>query len=95
MPRESYRQIQERVRHDIIPQRQRQLQWNISAFRSQFPENTFVSEVNSPIQVMRIGNIEETKGKEQEFLDKGWAVKAILSPTVAKGEEGIRFCIHF
>ncbi|MDB0062680.1 aminotransferase class I/II-fold pyridoxal phosphate-dependent enzyme [Crocinitomicaceae bacterium] len=95
LPRESYRQIQERVRHDIIPQRQRQLQWNISEFRSQFPENTFVSEVNSPIQVMRIGNIEETKGKEQEFLDKGWAVKAILSPTVAKGEEGIRFCIHF
>jgi len=95
LPKESYSQIQERVGHDSIPQRQRQLQRNISEFRSQFPENTFVSEVNSPIQVMRIGNVEETKRNEQEFLNKGWAVKAILSPTVAKGEEGIRFCIHF
>lgn len=94
LPPESYNQIQKRVQHVSIPDRQSRLQANIAVFRSNFPENTFISEINSPIQVMRIGNVAETKKKTAEFIAKGWAVKAILSPTVPKGREGIRFCIH-
>lgn len=94
LPRESYVQIQARVGHESIPERQRNLQQNIANFRNQFEEGSFISEVNSPIQVMRIGNVDETKKKAKEFLNKGWAVKAIFSPTVSRGEEGIRFCIH-
>ena len=94
LPPEAYQQIQIRVGHESIPERQRNLQKQIALFRNQFSEGTFISEANSPIQVMRIGNIEETKRKAQEFLDKGWAVKAIYAPTVPIGEESIRFCIH-
>jgi 8-amino-7-oxononanoate synthase len=94
LPPESYVQIQQRVQHESIPERQIKLQKNIAEFLTTFPENTFSSEINSPIQVMRIGDVSETKKKTQEFLDKGWAVKAILSPTVPEGMEGIRFCVH-
>jgi 8-amino-7-oxononanoate synthase len=95
LPPESYHQIEARVSHESIPERQRELQKKIQHFRSLFPEGTFISESNSPIQIMQIGEIEETKKKTQEFLKKGWAVKAIFSPTVPKGKEAIRFCIHF
>ncbi len=83
-----------RVAYESIPERQKLLQKAIAEFKSQFPISTFVSEVNSPIQMMRIGEVEQTKMKATEFLEKGWAVKAIFSPTVAKGEEGIRFSLH-
>ena len=33
--------------------------------------------------------------KQQQRLEKnGFAVKAILSPTVSVGEERLRFCLH-
>lgn len=94
LPKESYVQIQARVGHESIPDRQVKLQEQIRKFRSQFPEETFISANNSPIQAMRIGNVIDTLKKTTEFQEKGWAVKAILSPTVPRGEEGIRFCIH-
>ncbi len=94
LPPESYVEIRKRVGHQSIPERQLLLQEKISAFLPEFPEGTFISEMNSPIQVMRLGEIEETKKRAVEFLQKGWAVKAILAPTVPKGKEGIRFCLH-
>lgn len=94
LPPHSYFEIQQRVGHESIPERQRKLQIEIQNFRASFPAGTFISEVNSPIQVMRIGDIGETKRLAETYLQKGWAVKPILSPTVPKGKEGIRFCLH-
>ncbi len=49
---------------------------------------------NSPIQSIIIpGNI-EAKKVASKCLAEGIAVKAILSPTVPKGKERIRICIH-
>lgn len=94
LPPHSYFEIQQRVSHESIPERQRKLQIEIQNFRAGFPAGTFISEVNSPIQVMRIGDIAETKKLAETYLQRGWAVKPILSPTVPKGKEGIRFCLH-
>jgi 8-amino-7-oxononanoate synthase len=94
LPPESYQQIEARVTHKSIAERQQELQKNIEHFLSLFPDGTFVSERNSPIQIMRIGEIEKTKNRANELIEKGFAVKPIFSPTVAKGDEGIRFCLH-
>jgi 8-amino-7-oxononanoate synthase len=94
LPPESYQQIKDRVTHKSIPEKQRELQKKIKDFRSLFPEATFVSESNSPIQIMRLGDVQKTKMFANKLLENGFAVKPIFSPTVAKGEEGIRFCLH-
>jgi 8-amino-7-oxononanoate synthase len=94
LPPESYLQIVERVKFASIPERQKKLQENISLFRSQFSDDNFISEINSPIQILRIGDIKKTKILANKLLENGFAVKPIFSPTVAKGEESLRFCVH-
>jgi 8-amino-7-oxononanoate synthase len=94
LPPENYSQILARVTNPEIISKQIILQENISQFVGQFPEKTFVSEISSPIQVLRIGEIEKTKKMAEQISSKEFAVKAIYSPTVPKGEESIRFCIH-
>ena len=37
---------------------------------------------------------ENAKALENELYENGFFVKAILSPTVAKGSERLRICIH-
>jgi len=49
---------------------------------------------NSPIQSIIIKGNLNAKVLEKQIQDKGFAVKAILSPTVQKGEERIRICLH-
>lgn len=94
LPPEAYLQIVERVKHASILECQKKLQENISLFRSQFSNEDFVSEVNSPIQILRVGDVEKTKKLANKLLENGFAVKPIFSPTVPKGEESLRFCIH-
>jgi 8-amino-7-oxononanoate synthase len=49
---------------------------------------------NSPIQCMLVPGNNNAKALEEELQNKGFAIKAILSPTVKKGEERIRICLH-
>lgn len=49
---------------------------------------------NSPIQAILIEGNRVAKEKAEELNEKGFAVKAILSPTVPKGAERIRICLH-
>lgn len=51
-------------------------------------------ESSSPIQSILIGGNDKAKQLEQQLQKKGFAVKAILSPTVPKGKERIRICLH-
>ncbi|MEA9415241.1 pyridoxal phosphate-dependent aminotransferase family protein [Flavobacterium sp. PL02] len=48
----------------------------------------------SAIQSAIIPGNENVKEVAKKMLDKGFDVKAILSPTVPEGQERLRFCIH-
>jgi 8-amino-7-oxononanoate synthase len=48
----------------------------------------------SAIQSAIIPGNENVKHIAQQLQDKGFDVKAILSPTVPEGQERLRFCIH-
>jgi 8-amino-7-oxononanoate synthase len=48
----------------------------------------------SAIQSAIVPGNENVKRLAQQLQDKGFDVKAILSPTVAEGQERLRFCIH-
>ncbi|KAF2514531.1 aminotransferase class I/II-fold pyridoxal phosphate-dependent enzyme [Flavobacterium foetidum] len=48
----------------------------------------------SAIQSALIPGNQNAKNLAQELQDKGFDIKAILSPTVPEGQERLRFCIH-
>lgn len=48
----------------------------------------------SAIQSAIIPGNEKVKMIAKQFQDKGFDVKAILSPTVPEGQERLRFCLH-
>lgn len=73
-----------------------QLRQNIQFFKSKLLQNhleTFI-ESNSAIHCCIIPGNEEVKELSTRFEEKGFDVKAILSPTVPKGKERLRFCLH-
>ena len=49
---------------------------------------------HSEIELIGIGDIKKTKNLSLLLQQNNFAVKPIYSPTVKKGEEGIRICIH-
>jgi 8-amino-7-oxononanoate synthase len=51
-------------------------------------------ESKSAIQSLVIGDIDKTKKLAEKLANKNIAAKGILHPTVAKGKEQIRFCLH-
>ena len=55
---------------------------------------SFVSGPNSTIVSLIVSGNENAKALENELYENGFFVKAILSPTVAKGSERLRICIH-
>ena len=56
-------------------------------------ENYFCNS-NSPIQVCQIKGNEQVKKLSKKLQTQGFDVRPILSPTVQKGEERLRFCVH-
>ncbi|MGV6862611.1 MAG: aminotransferase class I/II-fold pyridoxal phosphate-dependent enzyme [Putridiphycobacter sp.] len=51
-------------------------------------------ESQTPIQSILVPGNTTAKALEQQLQQNGFAVKAILSPTVPKGQERIRICLH-
>ena len=51
-------------------------------------------ESNSPVQCILTPGNGIAKVLEKDLQEKGFALKAILSPTVKQGEERIRICLH-
>jgi len=49
---------------------------------------------NSAIHCCIISGNEKTKRIAEKLQEKGFNVKAILSPTVSEGKERLRFCLH-
>ncbi|CAN5403558.1 pyridoxal phosphate-dependent aminotransferase family protein [soil metagenome] len=74
----------------------KKLHKNIEAFKSSLSKkaNSFLIESCSPIQCMVIGGNDATKKLAEQLQNKGFDVRPILNPTVAKGKERLRICIH-
>lgn len=49
---------------------------------------------SSAIQCCLIRGNERVKSISKKFIDEGFDIKPILSPTVPEGQERLRFCIH-
>jgi 8-amino-7-oxononanoate synthase len=49
---------------------------------------------SSPIHVLKIGGTDKVKQLATAIQNAGFDVRPILSPTVKKGEERLRFCVH-
>lgn len=94
LPPVAYESIHTSVLNDIIEEKQLELNKNIQFFRSKLSNKTMISHSNSPIQMIRIGEIEKTKRIADELQKNKIAVKPIYAPTVKQGEESIRVCIH-
>ena len=71
------------------------LQQNI-AFYQNLIHNSSMSCSKNPtaIQTLSFGNLSETQRIAKSLQENGFGVKAILSPTVKKGQERIRICLH-
>ena len=54
----------------------------------------FLLNPSSPIQGIGLPNNQEVVSLAQHLFQKGIFAKAILSPTVPKGSERIRICLH-
>ncbi len=74
-----------------------QLEDNINFFKSEMIrlqlDNSFI-ESNSAIHCSVISGIEKTKTIALQLQENGFNIKPILSPTVPKGQERLRFCLH-
>ena len=68
-----------------------QLNKNISLFKSLMSE---VSKSNTAIQPIIIPGNEEVKRISQRLESQGFDVRAVLSPTVRRGSERLRICLH-
>jgi 8-amino-7-oxononanoate synthase len=53
-----------------------------------------IQAILSPIKFIKVSENEACRFAAQKFVDAGFEVRAILSPTVPKGEERIRICLH-
>ncbi|MBA6157113.1 pyridoxal phosphate-dependent aminotransferase family protein [Tenacibaculum sp. S7007] len=76
-------------------QAKEKLQKNISFFKQEVNrlDLNFI-ESNSAIHCCVISGNEKVKLIAKKLNNKGFDIKPILSPTVTKGEERLRFCLH-
>jgi len=87
----AYQQLQieketiEKLRQNIVLFNQ---QKNLLGLKSMFVRS------KSAIQSAIVPGNENAKQLAQQLQDKGFDIKAILSPTVPEGQERLRFCIH-
>jgi 8-amino-7-oxononanoate synthase len=76
------------------PQRQR-LQKLILAFRSKITDSSLpVVTTSTPIQTIKVAGVDNAKALSAKLAAAGIDVRAILLPTVRRGEECLRVCLH-
>ena len=76
---------------------QLQLLENTAYFKQELKKNNLQNqfiESNSAIQSIKIEGNLKVKSISEKLKKEGFDVKAILSPTVPKGKERLRFCLH-
>lgn len=66
----------------------------IAQFRQAFEGYELPSDARSPIQVIPVSGAKKCQKWAEKLQAAGFAVKAIVSPTVREGQERLRICIH-
>lgn len=94
LPDSTFERNNQMVRRGDIDGRRNALQENLAYFRDNYKHKGLISEVNSPIQILQIGEVVEASQIAKELLDNHIAIKPIFSPTVAVGKERLRLCFH-
>ncbi|UAY53307.1 aminotransferase class I/II-fold pyridoxal phosphate-dependent enzyme [Ferruginibacter albus] len=95
LPPHMYLQIQQV--YQLLPVINRKVLYElITYFRAAVEKTTNISFIksHSPIQGIIIGDNLKAKALAKHLLDKGFFIKAILSPTVPAGTERLRICLH-
>jgi len=92
LPEAMYTHILNQIERSKAVVLREQLQANVTHF-SRAVQST-LSAVNSPIQVIEFPTPDECKLKALQLQEAGFAVKAILPPTVPAGAQRLRICIH-
>ena len=94
MPPKDYARIEQMVFCRGLQEQQQLLHQNCAFFQRELKSNKLISAINSPIQMLRIGDISKLKSISLELAKEHISVKPIFAPTVKKGEESLRICIH-
>jgi 8-amino-7-oxononanoate synthase len=94
LPPSEYERVQKVVGSDMVHDLQKELHKKIRLFREGLSAFKPVSDERSPIQMIRLGNVEKTRLAAGILNDYKLGVKPIFSPTVKPGQEGIRICLH-
>ena len=88
----SYDELLNQVQQDLV-----KLQQNIEYFKTELKrlnlQHLFIKS-DSTIQCCLVSGNENAKRMAQELQNHGFDVKAILSPTIPKGKERLRLCLH-
>ena len=92
LPEAMYTHMLQQVERSKPDRLRAQLQENIAHFTREF-QSTLSSE-RSPIQILEYSDLEHCTSKAQQLQDAGFAVKAILPPTVPAGSQRLRICLH-
>jgi len=75
----------------------RALRKNIQLFKAEIKKNKIQDQFinsDSAIHCCVVSGNEKVKSIAKKIREKGFDVKAILSPTVPEGQERLRFCLH-
>jgi 8-amino-7-oxononanoate synthase len=91
MPEAFYEHVLHQV-EKVEPRMQETLQDRIRLFRSHFPSQC--SSEGSPIQMIDFKSAKSCLNAAAAIREAGFAVKAILPPTVKEDQSRIRVCIH-
>lgn len=94
LPPSDYFRVSQIVMSSQIPDLQQALRERIAYFRKGLRSVSSVSDDTSPIQMIRMGQIDSTRLAANILQEFNIAVKPIFNPTVKSGNEGIRICLH-
>jgi 8-amino-7-oxononanoate synthase len=94
LPPYQYEHITQQVEKSKTDLNRLKLQENIDLFRGVLGDKISFSDARSPIQVVLIPGVEEVSAVSKLLQNNLLAVKAIMSPTVAEGQERLRVCLH-
>lgn len=94
LPPEAYSRIQQMISFPENDHLRLKLHQRIKYFREKLTNITLISDADSPIQIIEIGDIKRTIKIADSLQDKNIAVKPIFSPTVPEGKERLRICVH-
>ncbi len=94
LPVSSYQKMVRSVTQEDLDARRSALQSNLRLFRANLKADHLISEINSPIQIIRGLDISSLELLQASAKREGIAIKLVYPPTVKNGDESIRMCMH-